>query len=121
MWSVEEGAGLQAPMRLGKTQRTRHSMRDEASDRIQHALIKGAGAIVQNYGKTLVREGVGKTKGHCHDGGQGAKSRACKVERTGPQKKRGELSSPGTCPLLKVSTLNKTCPSRSCAGPGPPP
>lgn len=57
-------------MRPGKTQMTRHSMRAEASDHREHVLIKGAGAILQNDGKTLIREGVGKKRGHCHDEGQ---------------------------------------------------
>lgn len=111
-------------MKLDKTQRTRHGMGVQASGGTEHRTpsIEGTGSTLQNNGKTLVEEGVGEKMGQGHDGGQVEKYRAQKVERTGLQKKTGkEFSSPETSPLLEVSTLSKTSPSRSCAGPGPPP
>lgn len=55
----QEGRGLQAQRKLDKTQKARHSTKAQASGSREHALISGAAAILQNAGKTLVREAVG--------------------------------------------------------------
>lgn len=56
-------------MKLDKTQRTRHSMGDQASDGTEHRTpsIEETGAMLQNNGKTLVEEGVGGMMGQGHD------------------------------------------------------
>lgn len=74
--------------------------------------------VLQRSGKTLVGGGWAQ-EGQGYDIGQVAKSRALGVGRAGRQKKRREeFSSPGTCPLLEISMLSSTSPSRGCAGTG---